>query len=100
MPAGKVDQGEDLLSAMVREIKEETEIAVAKSELKYFAKVFVRYPDKDFIYHMFSLKFKSLPDIKLSNSEHQQYHWATPLEALAVPLVLDEEICIKMFYKI
>jgi len=97
---GSLKEGETKEQALVREIKEETGLVIPAAELKYFTKVFVRYPDKDFIYHMFSLKLVDLPDIKLSDGEHQQYQWVRPVQALEWPLILDEDSCLKMFYKI
>ena len=41
VPAGKVDDGENLLESMVREIKEETGFLLPSSQLSYFEKVFV-----------------------------------------------------------
>ena len=43
---------------------------------------------------------KEIPEITLSKNEHKAFAWCTPKEALALPLVLDEDYCMKHFYKI
>ncbi len=98
VPAGKMDAGETELQAMVREMKEETGLDVQPESLKYYTKLFVRYPDYDFGYTMFSLSVDEAPNIVLSPQEHQDFRWVTPEEALTMPLVDDLDGCIKMFY--
>lgn len=97
VPAGKVDAGESLIQAMQREGKEETEIDLA--DAIYFDKIFVRYPEYDFIYHMFSKRFDSKPEVEINLNEHKQYIWKTPTEALKIDLIRDLDECIKLFYK-
>ena len=99
-PGGKLDPGENIFQAMVRELREETSLLVDEKDLSHYKKVYVRYPDFDFIYHMFSLVFKEKPTIKLDHSEHQNFKWVSPIEALEMDLVLDEDACIKLFYDI
>ena len=97
VPAGKVDAGESLIQSMQRETKEETDIDLA--DAIYFDKLFVRYPEYDFIYHMFSRRFSSKPKVKINPNEHKQYIWKTPAEALKMELIRDLDECIKLFYK-
>lgn len=98
VPAGKMDKGEEVTKAMIREAREETGIAIEPSELEYLNKVFVRYPDYDFVYHMFRLKLPSKHSVKLSPKEHQDFCWLTPREALKMNLVDDLGACIKLSY--
>ncbi|MDO8591281.1 MAG: NUDIX hydrolase [bacterium] len=100
VPAGKIDQGEGSLEAMIREAREETGLAIKPTQLEFFQKVFVRYPDYDFVYHMFRVKLESEHPIVLSHKEHQAFCWASPMEALAMNLVDDLKPCIKMFYSV
>jgi len=60
VPAGKVDQGEEILKTIVREIKEETGFQLSSSQPSYFKKVYVKYPKYDFIYHIFHISFQDL----------------------------------------
>ncbi|MDD2680656.1 MAG: NUDIX hydrolase [Patescibacteria group bacterium] len=100
MPAGKIDEGEDKLEAMLREIKEETGQELFPADVEYLQTVYVRYPEYDFIYHMFRSRFSLLPIIKLSATEHKDYCWCTPQEALKLDLVKDLDACLKLSYMI
>jgi len=51
VPAGKVDRGEDLKTALVREVKQETGLQVVSPN--FVGKVYVRYPDYDFTYFIY-----------------------------------------------
>ncbi len=56
LPAGKVDQtDENTLAAIVREVKEETGIALLPLKVNYFKTFFVRYPMFDFKFMFFIL---------------------------------------------
>jgi hypothetical protein len=54
---------------MGREGKEETQINLADAE--YIDKLFVRYPDYDFSYHMYRKKFNIRPEVKINLKEHK-----------------------------
>lgn len=99
VPAGKND-GQELIDAIIRETKEETGITLQKSDLKFFKKLYVRYSDYDFVYYIFHTILPQKPEIVLSLSEHTEYVWATPQEALKMDLVEDLDSCIEMFYNI
>lgn len=100
IPAGKLNPGESSVDAIVRELYEETGIRHSPFEIGYFRKLFVRYPDYDFIYHMFTAKMQEKPEVKIKPDEHKSFQWVSPEEALKLPLVPDEDACIRMFYKI
>ena len=103
LPAGKVEVGESLNKAMVREIKEETGLSIPENKLIYFKKTFHRHGDYDFIFHTFSIKFDSLPTIVINPHEHSEFVWKTPREVLEIrktELVEDLDDVLKIFYKI
>lgn len=99
VPAGKMEPGEQRIPAMLRELYEETGIHCSPEQLQNETTVFVRYPDHDFTYHMYTLRCEALPEIRLTD-EHSAYDWHTPHEALTLPLILDEEPCIRLVYDI
>jgi 8-oxo-dGTP diphosphatase len=100
VPAGKIDEGESEKLAVLREVKEETGIALNNDSVKHSKKVFVRYPDYDFVFDIFKSEIKNFPDVVLSKEEHKDFRWVTPSEALSLDLILDEDECIKNTYKI
>ena len=99
LPAGKLDVNESPLDAVLREVFEETSISLDKSSLQFFKSLDVRYPEMDFIYHLFYTNLNSPIDVKLAFEEHKSYKWVTPKEALTLSLIPDEDFCIKLFYK-
>ncbi|MBS3056051.1 MAG: NUDIX hydrolase [Candidatus Aenigmarchaeota archaeon] len=100
VPAGKVDENENILEAIIRELHQETGILLDKNIIKYFKKVFVRYHKYDFIYHIFHAKLVSPVMLKINKNEHNESSWVTPKNALNMPLIQDLDVCIKLFYKI
>jgi 8-oxo-dGTP pyrophosphatase MutT (NUDIX family) len=100
VPAGKIDAGETPLLAILRELIQETGFSAKENLLTYFRKFYVRYPEYDFIYHVFSLKLNEMPHIKINPGEHKSFQWLTPTEALEINLIQDEDASIKAFYRI
>lgn len=92
-------RGKEPVGAMVREAREETGLEIKPSELEYLGKVFVRYPDYDFVYHMLRTKLPTKHSVKLSPKEHQDFRWMAPRKSLKMNLVDDLGECIKMFYQ-
>jgi 8-oxo-dGTP diphosphatase len=100
LPAGKVDDGESLQEAMVRELQEETGIVAEEAELEPPITSHVRYPDYDFTYVMFCLSRAERPEVCLNSMEHTAFDWVTPREALGWDLVLDQGDAFRMVYAI
>jgi mutator protein MutT len=98
VPAGKIDSGESLVEALKREVEEETGLRLENP--KYFKKFFVRYPEFDFIYYVFHEQIEGLPEVRISEGEHKAFLWIEPSKALELPLILDEDLCIKSFYNL
>lgn len=100
VPAGKIERGETPLLAMIREAKEETNIDIDAQKLVYFDKIFVRYPDYDFIYHMFHVEFPTKPHVSINPKEHQHFKWVSPEGSLTMNIVSGLDKCIILFYRI
>ena len=98
VPAGKVDPGETPVVAMLREIREETGLVMDPDAVEYLTRVFVRYPDYDFTYHMFRAVVSDDTEVTINPGEHKSFRWVTPTEALAMDLIRDLDACIKMYY--
>ncbi len=98
-PGGTLEKGETLKEAMFREIKEEIGIRLKDEDIAYLKKIYVKYPKKDFIYHMFYAELKDMPQIKL-NKELKGYLWLSSEEALRLNLVNGGKKCIELFIKL
>lgn len=96
MPAGKMEKREKIRKAMRREGDQETKINLRGA--RYINKVFVKYPDKDFIYHMFAKRFKEKPPVIINPEEHKAYLRIDRKEALKLDLIQDLDECIRMVY--
>jgi len=60
----------------------------------------VRFPDYDFIYHIFHEVLDELPEVSINPGEHKDFQWVEPAKTLGLPLMMDEDACIKMFFRI
>jgi 8-oxo-dGTP pyrophosphatase MutT (NUDIX family) len=103
-PTGKMEANEARNSAMLREIEEESGLQVSLHDLEFHETLYVRHPELDFIYHLFSTHLKSVPEIRLSPAEHDAYRWLTLDEAVQLRLVPDmpevlERYCESNFVK-
>ncbi len=99
VPAGKVDAGEEILETMIREIWEETGFKLTSSQLSYFGKVFVKYPDYDFVYHIYHTELAQKNKVVMRRKEHKDFKWLSPKDALNLPIIQDLDACLKLFYK-
>jgi len=102
VPAGKIDPGEGIEEALLREIREETGFSLRKEDISYFRKLFVSHEEGgyDIIYHMFHTSLPERRDVIIKPEEHKRFVWVSPEDALRMHLVEDLGACIKLFYRI
>lgn len=98
LPAGKRDDGETLEQALVREVFEETGIAILDSDIKQYRSLFVRDGDVDLEWHMFTTHVAVEPHVIISLIEHTEYKWVTPKESLQMDLIHDLPESVKMYF--
>ncbi len=97
MPGGKGDSDETPLQTAIRETLEETGIVLQKDNVEFLKTVYVRYPECDFVYHMFKSSLLQFPkNILLNPNEHTQYRLLTIDESLDFDLILGEHECIEL----
>lgn len=97
VPAGKKGNSENIKNAILREVKEETNLLMKEEKLFYFKKMYVRYPNYDFIYHIFLYKASwNEINIKLNDEEHLEFRWMSIDQALLMPLIIGEAECLEI----
>ncbi|MFZ2205034.1 MAG: NUDIX hydrolase [Minisyncoccia bacterium] len=100
VPAGKVEDGENPLQAIVRELEEETGYGADEDQFKLLGTVFVQYPDYDFIYYTFYFPLTGNYEVKIESKAHKAFEWMTPEDALNKDLIPDLDNCIKLYYNL
>jgi len=100
-PAGKVDKGESLQRAILRETYEEVGINIQETELRHFKKeYFVRHKRTDFIFHVFAIYRDDFINVNINGIEHVEYGWFDMQEALKMDLIENEEIPLKDYFNL
>lgn len=97
-PAGKVESGETLISAITRELKEETALTITENKLVYLGSLLVRHGNFDFEYHVFTTYLDSPTKITLNPEEHQASTWATREKSFELDLVEDQATVHELFW--
>lgn len=98
LPGGTLEAHEEPLTAMQRELFEETGLKIPPENLDFFKSTYVRFPNVDFVMHLFNHTQPNLPDITLSTKEHKDSVWVSLDEALKLPLIQDGDITLKLYY--
>lgn len=81
-PGGKVEPGETLEAALIRELEEELSLAVRNPV--FWRTVEHDYPGKSVRLHFFHVtEFSGVP----TSNDGQAFRWVTPAEALALPFL-------------
>lgn len=99
IPAGKVDNNEERVIAVQRELKEETGLDIPIEKLHYIDKVYTRYPEYDFTFYMYQTVIDEDVAIHINSKEHKGFRWVSPQNTRIFNLMEDLEECIKRYCK-
>lgn len=81
MPGGRVDPGEDIRQALVRETQEEAGIEVPLKQFRLIYGLSKVRENVSITWNFFTVQLHDTPEVILS-FEHSEYRWMTPAEAL------------------
>ena len=99
IPGGKLKKGESALQAVIREVWEETGLCLTPESLNYCLKVYVRFPGRDFVLHLFRAELSEISKtFEISPNEHSGYRWVAIGEALKMPLIPGGGDCIRLAF--
>ncbi|NGX51955.1 MAG: CTP pyrophosphohydrolase [Candidatus Anoxychlamydiales bacterium] len=97
IPCGTVEQNEDMILAMIRELQEEIGLDIKKDRLNLLGKLFIIQNDLVHnIHHVFYHQIKRDIDILLSD-EHTAYKWLTQDELLNYNLIPNQDRVLSLF---
>lgn len=86
VPGGKLEKGETPEAAAQRELFEETGIAVESSSIQPLGSLYIRKPERAFVYYLFNIDLKQKLQVRLS-AEHPLYLWASSKDLETLPLM-------------
>lgn len=108
IPAGKMEQGEDPLKAVLREIYEEVGFAPQPKAVHLLGTLYKQLfssqeetktgqPGVCFTFHMFRTRLHTLPPLCLSLEENTEAKWVTLHEAHQLPLIAGAEEVLEFY---
>lgn len=100
LPGGKIEKLETRDSAVIREVNEEVDIKLKRSQLKYVTKVYVKYPTFHYIFYIYEAKLKRKPVVNLKADEHNDYKWVKYKDSLDLNLVSGNRTCLRLIHKL
>ena len=100
VPGGKMEEGEEPIQTVLREIYEETGLFISESNLEFKLKLFVRVPNVDYELYVFKTILQNIvSNIILDQREHDDFSWHTIAETLTLPLIYGNKELIAYLYK-
>lgn len=98
LPSGKVDTGENLLTALAREVKEETNLDVLHVNEHINSFDYTSGSGKKCRQFNFTVDVKPVGDVKLNPKEHQAHYWVKEAEVKSYNISDSVKDCIAGFF--
>lgn len=83
LPAGKVETNEDKVSAILREVAEETGYQATTEQLEHLGDFTFDSEGSEYTFATYRVSLAESIEIKLDSKEHTSYDWITPEECYA-----------------
>ena len=99
IPAGKQDPGEVKEEAMLRELSEETGMALSSQDVVLVDTAYVRFPELDFVQHIFAVRLPAQPTVIINPEEHKDFCWIASDHATSLDLIQDLDACIDILHQ-
>jgi 8-oxo-dGTP pyrophosphatase MutT (NUDIX family) len=93
-PGGKIESGEDSLTAIKREVFEETGFDLPQESFILNGTYYIKHPNIDFTIYIYKSYLDEKPAVILSKNEHDRYQWITAKKALNLKLIPDGDQCL------
>ena len=89
-PGGKLEEGEDLVTCLERELLEEVGITITK-KIQFISSYSYQRPDKTWTLGLSFLVHTTSDQVSLDQKEFSDYKWITVLELKNYPHILEME---------
>jgi len=94
IPGGKLQCSETPSQALQREVEEEIGVTLNLDKLVYCREVYIRFPEVDFVLHLFGYHFsEEPPPLQLALEEHTEYQWVPRKDVYNLQLIPGGQEC-------